>query len=177
MLSVTVAGVAFANTRAVWTDNVTVLNNTITTGTVDLKVDAQDNGTWSTSSEASSMVLSNLVPGNSATGAYSFSLLNDSTGITTMNLVAQITSSLIAPTAGVDKTQLMIRLYDYNTGTPESAEASLSTWEAGTQALTSSLATSASRRYEIRARLLGTALNEWQGQTVTFTLSVTGSQP
>lgn len=172
-------GAVALNTRAAWTDTVTVTNNVITTGTVDLKV-STDNvpgpGTWNSTSAVSGMTLANLVPGGAPTEAYSFSLWNDSTGITTMTLTGQITASSITPGPAVDESQLMIELYDIATGV-EVSEISLAAWKISPQALTNTLVTSATKDYGIRARLLNTALNEWQGKTVEFTLTVEGSQP
>ena len=180
MLSVTVAGVAFANTRAVWTDNVTVLNNTITTGTVDLKVSTNNVPgpcTFSTASATSAMVLSNLVPGGPAQEGYSFSLLNNSAGVTTLRLSGQITTlSIVDDTPGVDRSKLEFQVYEMG-GSNETGWVSLANWNTVAQNFTATIDSGVTRDYGIRARLDSSANNDWQGQAVTFTLSVTGSQP
>ena len=163
-------------TFAAWTDSVTVTNNVVQTGTADLEVSNNSGASWDTATVSTANVISNLVPGVAATdGGYSFSLWNNSTAGATFDLTGQVTASSVAPTAGVDKTQLMLQLYDTDTNGDESAEMTLADWEAGTQALTTSLTSGSTKNYGFRARLLGTALNEWQGQTVTYTLTVTGT--
>jgi hypothetical protein len=180
LISIAVAGMAFRRTRAVWTDAVSVSNNKINTGTVDLRVSSNNwpggAGTFSTTSVASGMVLASLVPGGPTDEDYSFSLRNNSDGITTMTIAAQITGTIVNPTPGVDKSQLMIEIYDMAAGV-EVAELPLTTWESGAQLFTATLATGSTRDYGVRARLLSSALNEWQGQQVTFSLDITGSQP
>ena len=174
---VTSLSLAGMTTFAAWTDTVTVTNNVVQTGSVDLQVSNNNGVTWNTSTTASSMVISGLVPGAATTDAYSYSLWNNSSAGADFSLTGQITASAIAPTAGVDKTQLMLTVYRTDTNADESVEMSLAAWEAAPQALTTSLVQGATRNYGIRARLASTALNEWQGQTVTFTLSVIGSTP
>lgn len=168
-------GSAMLRTRAAWTDAVTVTNNQITTGTVDLEVSTDYGSTWNSTSAASTMVLSNLAPGAAATSAYSFTLRNVGS-VGPLTLTGQVTASNISPTAGVDKSQLMVQVYDLATG-DVSSEATLTAWESGAQTLTSTLAPSETKHYGLRSRLLTTADNTWQGQTVTFTLTVIGSQP
>jgi hypothetical protein len=176
MVSAAVLSSSAFLTKAVWTDTVTVTNNIIATGTVDLEVSTDWGANWNSTSAATSMVLSNLYPDGPSAEGYSYSLRNAGS-VGPLGLTAQVTSTNIVPNPGVDKTQLMVQVYDINTGLPESAELTLAQWEAGTQALTSTLASGAARSYGVRARLLGTAANSWQGQTVTFTLSVVGTQP
>ncbi len=177
---VLVVGTIFASiayTRAAWTDTVTVTNNIITTGTVDLEVSTDSGTTWDSTTASSTMTLSNLAPGAAATSAYSFSLRNSGT-VGPMTLSAQVTSTNITPTAGVDKSMLYLTIYDTDTLADVSAEVTMLAWESGLQALTTTLPSGGTpANFGIRARLDTTADNTWQGQTVTFTLSVTGTQP
>lgn len=178
LISVAVAGVAFKATLGAWTDNVTITNNRITTGTVDLQVSPDHGANWNSTSTASTMVLSNLAPGDTAVSAYSFSLRNMGT-VGPFTLASQIISTNIVPTAGVDKSQLMIQIYEEG-GSNVTAELPLTTWETTAWQSMSPPVLDAgaanARHYGIRARLLSTADNTWQGQTVTFTLSVTGTR-
>lgn len=176
-IATTISALSLAGltTFAAWTDTVTVTNNIIQTGTADLDVSTDGGLTYFDSTAGSTMVLSGLVPGAAATEAYSFSLINNSSAGVTFDLTGQITSSVIVPTAGVDKSQLMIEIYNTTTAGTEVAEMSLTAWEAGATAFTTTLPSGSARHYGVRARLLGTALNEWQGQTVTYTMTVIGT--
>lgn len=176
--SVAALTLAGFTTYATWTDTVTVANNQIQTGTVDLMVSADSGANWFTSGATSTMVLSSLVPGGPEVGGYSFSLKNNSTGVTTMTLKAQVNpASIINPTAGVDKTKLEFKVYRTDTDVDQTAWTTLAAWEAGTVNFTDNLNTGDTRNYGIKARLDSSALNEWQGQTATFNLVATGSQP
>ncbi len=169
-------------TRSAWTDTVTVTNNQIVTGTVDLLVSTNNfpggSGAFNTATAGSTMSISGLFPGDTLTaGTYSFSLRNNSGGLVDFSLTGQVVGAdtLITPNPGVDKSQLMVEIFDMANGV-EVAELPLTTWEAGPRSFTQTLTNLATRDYGIRARLLNTALDEWQGQTVTFTLSIVGTQ-
>lgn len=177
MLSVTVAGVAFANARAVWTDAVTVGNNQIQTGTADLQV-SKDGSTWNTTTVDSSMVLTGLIPGSSTSG-YSFSLWNASTTGLNFNTSGRI--SAVSDIGAADPTQLEIAVYE-DGATPETGSGwvTLTNWQGVTEKTFSSTllpGISNYKNYRIAARLTTAADNEWQGKTVIFTLAVTGAQP
>lgn len=161
---------AFATTRATWTDTVTVTNNQVQTGTADLQV--ATTGGWDTTAASSSFVVSNLIPSSTPIdGGLSFWLRNSSTSPIAFSLTGQI-----SPTGVVqDKTKLWIQVYDMDSG-DTSAWATLAQWEATPQNLTSTLATGVQKSYGIRVELDPTALDEWQGKTVTFSLVVVGTQ-
>lgn len=177
MVSALAVTVAFTRTRAAWTDTVTVTNNIVTTGTLDLEVGV-DGQTWSDASAASNITLSGLYPGGPAVeNASVFWLRNVSSPDTlTMNLVAEINpDASIVPGPIANRAVLYIEIYR---GATVEASTSLNLWEAGTIPIATSLPVDpAGRAYGIRAWLDGSALDEWQGQTVTYTLVFTGSQP
>jgi|SRR3989344_3451482 len=163
-------------TFAAWTDTVTVTGNVITTGTVDLLVSTNHVDFVNNSAE-SPFEINNLVPAGALAGEYSFSLRN--AGSVNLNLTGYITPpATISPTSGVDRTQLMIQVFDEDTDTAVSGLYSLAEWEASPRSITPIFnAGDPDRDYVVKAQLLLSALNEWQGQTVTFDLSVTGTQP
>lgn len=173
-----VAGVAFQNTRAAWTDSVTVTNNIVSTGTLDLEVSV-DGTSWTDASSTSTTTLAGLFPGGAPVeSSPAFYLRNVSSPTSlSMNLTAQVVpSASITPTSGVDRSMLYIQLYSADGD--ETVATTLSAWEGGAVSLSNALAYGLSgKAYGIRAWLDGAALNEWQGQTVNYTLSFTGSQP
>src|SRR3989339_1765406 len=175
LISIAAGSVAFANTRAAWTDTVTVTNNIITTGTLDLEV-STDGSTWSDASATSTTVLSGLYPGGPAQEALpAFWLRNvSSPSSLTMNLTAQvIPAASITPDPSVDRGVLYVEIYS---GDGSEAIATLSAWEGGPISLPFSLAYgTGGKAYGLRAWLDSSAENEWQGQTVNYTLSFTGS--
>ena len=171
------AGSAFMTTYATWTDTVTVTNNKIVTGSVDLLVSTDSGGTWDTTTKASTMTLSDLIPGAAATSGYSFSLFNNSTAGAAFTLTALVSPAATITNPAVDRSQLMIELYRTDTSATEVAEQTLTAWEGGASTFTFTLPAGSTRSYGFKARLVSTAANEWQGQTVTYTLSGTGSTP
>lgn len=179
--SIVALSIAAFSTFAVWSDAVAVSNNKIQTGTVDLQVstnNANNEGTWNNTQASSSMVLSGLYPGGPAVSGYSFSLKNASTVAANFGIAGQIAQATITPNANVDKTQLMIQLYNTQTNAAESAEASLDAWMTlPPQPMVSPLAQNQVKNYGVRARLIQSQSNqnEWQGQTVNFTLAVAGA--
>ena len=164
---------AVYTTRAVWSDSVTITGNQIQTGTADLQVSVDSGTNWNTNIVVSTLILNNLVPGGQAY-AYAFSLYNASTPGVTFNLTGQITD---VSGAGADESQLEIAVYE-DGNTPESGSGwiSLSGWQTSNQSFNSSLnqGLGNTKNYQIAARLKTTATNDWQGRTVTFTLTVTG---
>lgn len=179
---VSALGIGAAATTAVWSDTVTVTNNVINTGNVNLMVSAANYPTpnpasFNSTTAASTMVLNNLAPSLTQTGAYSFSLRNDSSAGITLNLTGQVTSTSITPNGGVDKTKLWIQLWNLTAGIAATTEITLADWETLPADAFGSIAAGATQDYEIRARLDPSADNTWQGQQVLFTLSVTGTQP
>ena len=64
-----VVGLGATGTFAAWTDSVQITGTTITSGTIELKV----NNARPTSTAPSSMSLGNMVPGNSTAGIYTIS--------------------------------------------------------------------------------------------------------
>lgn len=164
------------STFAVWTDTVTVSANRIQTGTADLQVSTDSGSSWNTTTKASSMVLTGLIPSGDTNG-YSFSLWNASTANLNFTTSAQITADSGVGTANPDK--LEIAVYD-STTTPEAGSGwiTLTNWRSGYRSLTSTVNQGISnfKNYKIAARLLSTADNQWQGKTVTFTLTVLGTQ-
>lgn len=166
--------VAGASTLAWWTDSVTVTDNIIQTGTADLDVSIDGGTTWS-DSKNSPLLLTGLIPGAAATSGYSFTLVNNSSAGLTFQVTGRVTGSTITPDPGVGKAQLMIELYNTTNNVVEVAEIPLTTWEGGAQTFTTTIPASSSKDYTVRARLLGTALNEWQGQTVTYEMTVVGT--
>ena len=173
---ISAGALAFTTTRAVWTDTVTVTNNQIQTGTADLQVSTDSGNTWNTSTKASSMVLANLIPGSEAS-AYSFSLWNASTTGLNFTVSGQITA--ITGADEVDKSQLKIAIYETGS-TPETGSGwiSLADWQITNNLLNNTLnpGISNAKDYRIAARLLSSATNDWQGKTVAFTLTLTGTQ-
>ncbi len=173
---ISAGALAFATTRAAWTDTVTVTNNQIQTGTADLQVSTDFGSTWNTGTKASSMVLTNLIPGND-TNAYSFSLWNASTTELNFTVSGQITT--VTGTDGVDESQLEIAVYEIDS-IPETGSGwiSLANWQIIDRVLDSIINSGISnaKDYRIAARLLSSATNDWQGKTVTFTLTLTGTQ-
>ena len=176
---ISAGALAFTTTRAVWTDTVTVTNNQIQTGTADFQVSTDSGNTWNTSTKASSMVLANLIPGSEAS-AYSFSLWNASTTGLNFTVSGQITA--ITGADEVDKSQLKIAIYETGS-TPETGSGwiSLADWQTVERIFNSTInsgnpGSGGSKNYQIAAKLLSSATNDWQGKTVAFTLTLTGTQ-
>lgn len=174
--SIAALSLAAFSTFATWSDTVTVTNNQVQTGTADLQVSTNSGGNWDTSTRASSMVLSDLIPGGEKNG-YSFSLWNNSTPGLNFDTFGQIT---FATGAGADESQLEIAVYE-NGSSPAAGSGwiSLANWKVAPGSFNSSILPGLGnfKNYTIAARLLSTATNDWQGRTVTFTLTVTGQQP
>lgn len=173
LTSIAALSLAGFTTFATWTDTVTVSNNQIQTGTADLSVSTNNGATWNTATSASSMNLTGLVPGGSSSG-YSFSLRNDSTPGVNFDIFGQITS---VAGAGADQTQLEIAIYESgSTPSAGSGWVTFSDWQSTARAFNSTVTQGLanSKHYEITARLKNTATNDWQGKTVTFTLTVNG---
>lgn len=163
-------------TFATWSDTVTVTNNQIQTGTADLQVSTDNKVSWHTDTRASSLVLSGLIPGGISSG-YSFSLNNNSTAGVDFDTLGQITT---VTGQGVDESQLEIAVYEEG-ATPATGSGwiSLEDWRSATRSFNSTVTPTLgnAKNYRIAAKLLDTATNDWQGKTVTFTLTVTGQYP
>lgn len=173
---VTALSLAAYTTFATWSDTVTVTNNQVLTGTADLQVSTNSGGNWNTSTGASSMALADLIPGGEKNG-YSFSLWNNSTPGLNFDTSGQITA---ATGAGADESQLEIAVYENGSSPADgSGWISLADWKTAQRSFNSSIVPGFGnfKNYTIAARLLSTATNDWQGRTVTFTLTVTGQQP
>lgn len=173
---VTALSLAAYTTFATWSDTVTVTNNQVQTGTADLQVSTDGGSTWDTSTKASSMVLSGLIPGGEKDG-YSFSLWNASTPGLDFDTSGQITADT---GAGADESQLEIAVYENGSSPADgSGWISLADWKTAQRNFNSSIVPLIGnfKNYTIAARLLNTATNDWQGKTVTFTMTVTGQQP
>ena len=173
----------YNTTRAVWTDTVTVSNNQIQTGTADLQVSIDNGGVQNTTTGASSMILSGLIPGGSNNG-YSFSLWNNSTTGVNFGVKGQITAVTGIDPVVTNPSKLEIAVYETGatpglTTTASSAWISLADWQTTTRDLNSVLTpgTGNTKNYRVAVRLLSDADNEWQGKTVTMTFTVTGTQP
>lgn len=173
---ISAGALAFTTTRAVWTDTVTVTNNQIQTGTADLQVSTDSGGSWDTATRPSSMVFIGLIPGGS-TNAYSFSLWNNSTP--GLNFATSGRITVVTGADGVDQTKLQIAVYE-DGSTPEAGSNwfSLADWQGGERTFNSTITQGIGnfKNYRIAAKLLDTTGNDWQGKTVTFTLTLTGTQ-
>lgn len=185
---VTALAVGSFATLGAWTDTVTVTGNVISTGAINLLVDTDGDGSFSDSTEPSNFVFTGLLPSATPTdGGYAFSLLNDDTnGSIILNLTAEVLpNAVIAPSTDtngnpvtINRDHLYITVYDINTNLDVSAETPLSAWEAGPVSVGSiDPGLVNARDYGFRVRLDQNAINDWQGETVTFTLSVTGTTP
>lgn len=166
-------------TRAVWTDTVTLSNNQVQTGTADLQVSTAGvgGGAWDTASKTASIVLSDLIPGGAYKHNYDFSLWNNSSSGVNFNISAQITT--VTGTGGVDQSKLLLALYE-NGQNPDLAGSgwiSLADWQTTQKSLNGLLNSGAIKDYRLAAKLDSTAVNEWQGKTVTVTFTVMGTQP
>lgn len=168
-------------TFAVWSDSVTIASNHIQTGTADLLVSAVGtSGPWDTSTVSSSLTLSALVPGSTGHDGFAFSLKNNSTDGVNFNVNSQITSLNISGTGDPDQSKLLIAIYPVGS-TPDTGSGwiSASDWQSSAHNLNSLLTPgdSNAKSYNISAKLSSSAGNEWQGRTVTFTLTINGQQP
>lgn len=168
---------AFATTRAVWTDTVTVASNNVVTGTTDLQVSANDGATWSQTTVSSPFSVTGLIPGQEK-GDYAFSLKNLSSAPLNFNLGGKI--NLATNIAGnPDKTKLLIQIYNWDDPAENTDWKTLSEWEAagvGGISFNSSLNNGATKRYGIKVKLDSSATNEWQGKIVIFSVEVIGTQ-
>lgn len=178
---ITAVSAAAYTTRATWTDTVSVSNNQIQTGTADLQVSTDSGSTWSTSTKASSMVISGLIPGGSD-NKYSFSLWNASSPGLNFGITGEITAA--TGIGEVDQSKLELAVYEEgatpgDTGTNSSAWVSLSDWQSAYRSFNSVVVpgTENKKHYRIAARLLSSADNTWQGKTLNLTLTVLGTQP
>lgn len=160
---------AVMTTWAAWTSSVTVNNNVITTGSVDLNVSL--NGTSYSNSVDSAQPISSLMPGNSSVGTQ-FYVKNDSSAGVNFNVRATGIATISGSTQPVNPDSLEIAVVP--SGTTPSTYYTLSQWTSG-QAL-GSLNAGASQDYDIVARLDTNAADDWQGRTVDFDLTVTGEQ-
>lgn len=171
-------GTSIATTRAVWTDTVTVASNQIVTGTTDLQVSTDDGSTWSSTSMSSAFSQTGLIPGPVVDGGYAFSLFNNSTSPLNFNIGGRITPATVIAGAP-DKTKLWIQVYDLDNPVDATAWTTLADWEAagaGGIDFNSTLDNAVTKRYGMNVQLDGTAENEWQGKTVTFSIEAMGTQ-
>jgi len=187
LVSLLVAGTAFINTRAAWTDTVSLSNNIITSGTVDLQLAADglaETPTWEQSNAVSGFNVSGLYPGASV-GEYSFSARNNAPSIAlalsafASNVAVYNTTDVTKAPQVVDKTKLTIAVYDYNTSTVLATQ-TLAEWEAATATTAIDLSTTLDsvnpiRNFGFTVTMADDAGNEWQGKTVEFTLDVIGT--
>jgi predicted ribosomally synthesized peptide with SipW-like signal peptide len=166
---------AYATTAA-WSDTVSVTDNEIITGTLDLQVWAYG-PEWLNTTDNPDAPLAGLVPGDAPTGVglEAFRLRYNNANIPLLNLRARINGTTIDPTAGVNKNRLHIQLY--NVDDNETYEYTLAQWESGMRAIGTIPNGNVQRHYEMRAWLDSSAGNEWQGQTVEFDWSIEGAQP
>lgn len=173
-------GLAGATTFAVWSDTVTVTNNIVQTGSADLQVSNVSGtvGPWNTSTAASSLSITNLIPGGTAGDGFSFALWNNSTAGVNFTTSARITA--VTGLTTEDKSQLEIAVYESGeTAATGSGWITLTDWESAVRSLDFTLTPGQvnAKDFRVSARLKSTATNEWQGKTVTITFTVTGTQP
>lgn len=158
-------------TWAAWTSSVTVSNNVITTGSVSLNVSL--NGTDYSKSVSSSTSITSLMPGRSSVGTV-FYVKNDSSTGVNFNLGATGTGIISGGTAPADLTSLKIAIVTHG-ATPSGTDYhTLSEW--GSNQSLGTLNAGASQGYDMYASLDTSAADDWQGRTVTFSTTVTGSQ-
>ncbi|MDD2823085.1 MAG: SipW-dependent-type signal peptide-containing protein [Candidatus Daviesbacteria bacterium] len=158
-------------TWAAWTSSVTVSNNVITTGSVNLNVSL--NGTNYSKAVSSNTTISGLMPGGSNIGTV-FYIRNDSSDGVNFNLGAVGTGTISGDTQPVDTTSLQIAVVTHGATPVDANYHSLSEWS--TNQSLGTLNAGASQQYDVYARLSGTAADDWQGRTVTFAFTVTGTQ-
>lgn len=169
---------AFATTRATWTDTVTVTNNQVQTGTADLQVSTDNGVNWDTSTSVSAFNLTGVIPGPTSAGSYAFSLRNNSGSLVNFTLGGKI-SAATGLTGGADETKLWIQIYNIDIPAEATAWQTLAQWKAALSGginFNSTIDNGAAKRYGIKVQLDPTADNNWQGQTVTFTVEVLGTQ-
>lgn len=188
VVSIAALSLAAYATRAVWSSSVTVTNNKIITGTANLQVSV-DGGTTYGSSQAlpQEKALQNLIPGGQTSNDL-FNLSNEGgTAGINFNISAQISSISSTPGASLDMSKLQVSIYETNPPSTASAESgpgssgwfSVSDWQSASRSLNSLLVQGRpnAKKYTLAARLLSSADNSWQGQTVTIGWTVTGTQP
>ena len=181
VIAINALSLAAYTTRAVWSSSVTVSNNKIQTGTANLLVSV-DSGTNFVTSAASTLTLNDLIPGGQ-TNKSVFSLRNASTTGVDFNINAQVSTIATLPNANLDLSKLQLSIYESTAsaelGPGSSGWFSVTDWQSTARSLNSFLVvnSSSSRIYNLAARLLSSADNTWQGQTVTIGLTVTGTQP
>lgn len=158
-------------TWAAWTSSVTVSNNVITTGSVDLNV-SLDNSTYG-NSVSSSTTIASLMPGNSRVGTQ-FYVRNDSSSGINFNIRATGTATISGATPPANLASLKVAVVAHGV-TPLAANYhTLAEW--GTNQTLGTLNSSANQSYDIVASLDTAAADDWQGRTVNFALTVTGEQ-
>ncbi|RJQ36898.1 hypothetical protein C4559_04150 [Candidatus Microgenomates bacterium] len=163
--------VAVMSTWAAWTSSVTVNNNVITTGSVDLNVSL--NGTAYSNSVDSTTAISSLMPGNVRIGTQFYVRNDSSTGIN-FNLRATGAATVSGTTPPADLTSLQIAVVPHGTAAVDADYHTLAQW--GSNQTLGTLNAGASSSYDIVTRLNAAAADDWQGRTVNFTLTVTGEQ-
>lgn len=158
-------------TLAAWTSSVTVSNNVITTGSVSLNVSLTDSNY--SKSVSSSTTISGLMPGGSHIGTVFYVQNASSTGVN-FNLGATGTATISGSPAPVDLTSLQIAIVAHGVTPVDANYHTLSAWSSSQTlgTLNAGLSTS----YDMYARLSSTAADDWQGRSVNFALTVTGSQ-
>jgi len=172
------ASLAFASTAAAWTSTVSATNIQVITGSTQLSISTNETTpNWSTTTNASPFTISGLIPGPIQHGGYVFSIgdLTSPTGI--IGLTGKIVSPTFT-TGTPDPTKLWIQVYDRSNTSVVSSWATLAQWETGGIALNPNLdvTNSYQKNFGLNVQLDPTAANEWQGQTVKFTMEVTGTQ-
>lgn len=159
-------------TLAAWTSSVTVSNNVITTGSVSLNVSLD--GTTYTKSVSSSATISGLMPNNAGSRGTVFYIKNDSSTGVSFNLTVTGTGTITGSPAPVDLTSLEIAIIPNATTLDGTDYHTLSAWSSS-QTL-GSLSAGSSAQYDMYARLSSSAADDWQGRSVNFAITVTGSQ-
>jgi predicted ribosomally synthesized peptide with SipW-like signal peptide len=176
-----VVGVGATGTFAAWTDTASVQGTSITAGTIDLKLTAGSSSNVDDVNGYTSLVISNMVPGNSVAGLITvknngtapLKYYLDATGTNpdTKNLVGALQAKVTADTS--------------ITGTSPSATCSgtalvgaataFGTNFLYSQASPHLLAAGATENLCVQATLLSTAASTLQGATTTITFKFTGS--
>ncbi len=185
-VAVSLAAVSLAvfSTRAVWSDTVSVTANMVTTGTADLQVRStpitsqSDHAGFNSSTAVSAFNITDLVPGASRSG-YGFSLWNNGGPYIDFNITGKAVSATSSPTL-LDLSKVQLAVYEATasagSGPATSGWINLTDWVANEKAI-SFLQATGSANYNIAVRLSNTVDNSWQGQSVTFGLVLTGTQP
>lgn len=125
-------------------------------------------------------MLANVIPGAAATTAYDFSLQNNSTAGVSFGITSQITT-ISGLTGSPDQSKLLLNLYENGTdpdiGANTTGWVTLTAFQAAAKAVNSTITAGNIKDYKLGVKLDSTAANEWQGQSLTFTFTVTGTQP